>query len=97
MRHIRPYQHALWALATLALAASLFSPGALVVALPLLLIALCPLLMIFMMRGMHRSPPHDAAAKDELSQLRERQRLLEAELGELRGTHDGGRSGARRS
>lgn len=46
-----------WAGGTLALAFLLFAPERALAAAPLLLLLLCPILMVFMMRGMHHHGP----------------------------------------
>lgn len=63
--------------------------------LPFLLILVCPLMMLFMMRGTHGHGAHsaekgttdapgiDAASEDQLVELREQRDQLEARVGEL--------------
>ncbi len=88
------------ALAAIGLGLYALAPGAAVAALPLLVLAACPLSMLLMMRAMgsmgscrtkdDREPNSDEVAqlRDEVAALRaERQSRSEATSGESRGRH----------
>ena len=47
------HRNVAWAAGTIALAFLLFAPERALAAAPLLLLIVCPILMVFMMRGMH--------------------------------------------
>ncbi len=68
--------------AAVAVAMVLFSSGWVAALAPLLVVAVCPLSMWFMMRHMHGSSPHTSDAPDRLEVER-----LRSEVAELRQQH----------
>lgn len=68
--------------AAVAVGLVLFAPGPIAALAPLLVVAVCPLSMWFMMRHLHGSSPHvtDATDRTEIARLR-------SEVAELRQQH----------
>ena len=86
-------------LAVVALAVVVVAPQYIWAALPLLIVAACPLSMLFMMRGMHgmstKSPapgiPHDAQLPElqsRLTSLQADQEVITGQIAELERTHE---------
>jgi hypothetical protein len=80
-------------LAVVGVGVYLFAPGLLAEAVPILLLAACPLSMLLMMWAMQRTPGQDQQTtqetdarltrKEQLAQLRARQAALADRIGEL--------------